>query len=173
MTTEAPFDVAFADIYQELRALAGVLLRGERRAHTLRATDLVHEVYLRIGRLRRLDGRDRARLMCLASRAMRNVLVDHAKRRGTDKRGGDRTRVPLSDITSVFEETGGSLLALDGALRRLESYDPRACKIIELRFFGGLTDEETAQLLGFSTRTVERSWRFARAWLQRELTCEG
>ncbi|MEM7200116.1 MAG: ECF-type sigma factor [Planctomycetota bacterium] len=157
------------DSYAELRLLASTMLRAERRDHTLQPTALVHEVYLRFQRDRRMAGVDRATLIAQAARAMRDVLVEHARRRRAAKRGGDPQRTELTDALLAFEERAGDLLALHEALQELQEVDPDLARLVEVRFFGGLTEPETARVLGVSPRTVRRSWRLARRWLWQRL----
>ncbi len=159
----------FPLVYDELRRLAASALRRERQAHTLQPTALVHEVFLRM-----VDGtgrwQDRTHFVAIAARAMRRVLVDHARARNAIKRGGGELRVSLDDIELAADAaTDVDLVALDAALGRLAALDERQARIVELRFFGGLTVEETAALIGASDRTVKRDWQMARAWLKREL----
>ncbi len=156
-------------VYRELRALADQLLVHERRGHTLQPTALVHEALAKLlGRadLRFDDGRH---LFATAARAMRQVLVDSARRMMTLKHGGGRPLLSLDHIGTVFETPDADLVALDGALDRLAELDPRQSRIVELKYFGGLTLEQTAEVLGLSLATVKREWQLARAWLFREL----
>ncbi len=160
-------------LYDELRALAGALMRHERPDHTLQATALVHEAYLRLASQRRLDPHDRAQVMAAAARVMRRVLVDHARARGRLKRGGRRLRLTLSDDLALAPGIDLDLLALDDALQRLAQVSVADHAVIELRFFGGLSLLEIAQVQGSSERTVRRRYAFARAWLWRELGREA
>ena len=157
-------------VYGELHALAARFM-GERAAgHTLQPTALVNEAWLRM--IEPAAGgnfENRAHFLGVAAKAMRSVLVDHARRRGAQKRGGALERVPLEDIAALFEERSSDLLALDEALTRLAAMDAQLGRIVELRFFGGLSVEETARTLGVSEPTIVRGWRVARMWLQREL----
>lgn len=157
-------------LYDELRVLAGRLMRAERPDHTLQPTALVHEAYLRLVDQRQVQWQGRAHFLGLAARMMRRVLVDHARARATAKRGGEQVRVTLDDETLASDERGLELLALDEALERLAEEDPRAGRVVELRFFGGLTVEETAGVLETSPVTVKRDWQYARAWLSRALS---
>lgn len=160
-------------VYEELRRLARRHLRGERAGHTLQSTGLVHEAFLRLSRESEVQWESRAQFFALASRLMRHVLVDHARARRADKRGGGATLLSLEDAIAAGREpaTGPVLdvLALDEALSRLERLDPRQGEVVELRFFGGLSVEETAEALEVSPATVKREWTCARAWLLREL----
>lgn len=157
-------------VYAELHRIAGCQLRRERREHTLNPTALVHELYLRLVDQRRATWQNRAQFFALAARLMRRVLVDHARSRQADKRGGSATHVSLEE---AGDQPGvaavADVLAVDEALERLAGQDPEQVRMIELRFFAGLTVEETAHVLERSPRTVKREWRLARAWLYREL----
>ncbi len=158
------FDELFAVIYEELRSLAVGYLAGERGDHTLQATALVHEAYLRLARLDGLDTRDRSHFFAIAARAMRRILVDHARRHLADKRpGSHKTEFQEHDLLPVT--TPKELLRLHDALEQLEKTHPRASEVVEQRFFGGLSESEVAQALGLSRATVTREWRFARLWL--------
>ncbi|HEV8580276.1 MAG TPA: ECF-type sigma factor [Thermoanaerobaculia bacterium] len=157
-------------VYDELRSIAAAQMQGERREHTLQPTALVHEAFLRLSEQRRRQWKERRQFFAVASRLMRQVLVDHARARRAAKRGGDVTRIEVTSLDAlpsppeVFD-----VLALDAALDRLSALQPRLAKVVELRFFGGLEVEETAALLACSPRTVKRDWALARAWLVREL----
>jgi len=155
-------------VYAELRALAGSYLRGANPAQTLQPTALVHEAYLRMVDVQ--DGwESRAHFLGVAAKAMRSVLVDHARAKGAEKRGGSRQRVPIDDLVDELEQAGADLVSLDDALQALAELDADLARLVELRFFGGLTIEETSKVLGSSTATVERSWRTARLWLRDRL----
>jgi RNA polymerase sigma factor (TIGR02999 family) len=158
-------------VYGELRRIARIRLRRERSAHTLAATDLVHEAYLKLLPVERVDWRSRAHFFAIASRAMRNVLVDHAVRRGAAKRGAGATLLAIEDAgaDAAREQPLEDLIALSEALGRLEQLDARQAQVVECRFFGGLSLEETAEALHTSAATVSRDWTFARAWLHNEL----
>jgi RNA polymerase sigma factor (TIGR02999 family) len=156
-------------VYRELRSLAASQLRGERPAHTLQPTALVNEVFLRL-----LDGREvvwqnRTHFFALAARMMRHILVDHARARLAEKRGGGASLFPLEGPFDPSPMSDLALVALDDALATLKRMDPRQCRIVELRYFAGLTLEETAESLGISVATVKRDWTMARAWLRREV----
>lgn len=159
-------------VYPELKRLARGYLRRERADHTLGVTDLVHEVYLRLA-----DGdgdwQDRAHFFRVASQAMRRILVDYARAHNAEKRGGGKANITFEDALFVAADTCGYLVDVDEALNRLSSIDPRQARVVELRFFGDLTIEEIAAVLECSSRTVKRDWRFAQAWLRRELTRKG
>jgi RNA polymerase sigma factor (TIGR02999 family) len=156
-------------LYSELRTLAERQLRRERSDHTLQATALVHEAFLRLVDTAVLDVQGRAHFFAIAARVMRNVLVDHARRRGAQKRGGDRLRVTLDEVLAGHEDRGLDVLALNESLERLAALDGRKARVVELRFFGGLTAKETAAVLQLSPKTVEADWYMARAWLRNEL----
>jgi RNA polymerase sigma factor (TIGR02999 family) len=160
----------YALVYQELRRMAESRMRRERPDHTLQATELVHEVYLRLIDVQRCQVRSRGQFFALAGRAMRHVLVDHARRRGARKRGGGLEKLPLDAALDVAAgETDAVLLALGDALDRLETLQPEMARVVEMLYFAGLTQEDAAELLGISRRTVCRRWEYARAWLHREM----
>jgi RNA polymerase sigma factor (TIGR02999 family) len=156
-------------VYDELRRLAHYHMHGERAGHTLQTTALVNEVYLRLAGIKGLQWRDRAHFFAMAGTLMRRVLVDYARRQGRDKRGGGVAVISL-DGQSITAAPSVDFEALDQALERLAGADPQQCRIVELRFFGGLSIEETAEALGISPATVKRDWTTARAWLHHELT---
>ena len=157
-------------IYDELREQARRLLRGERSAHTLQTTDLVHEAYIKLAGQRVIEWENRAHFFWLASEIMRRILVDYARRRKRNKRGGDVEIFPLnSDFQIAIDNSGVDVEGLDAALTKLATFDPQQAKIVELRFFGGRSIEETAQTIGVSTATVKRDWAVAKAWLYREM----
>lgn len=156
-------------VYDELRAVAGALLRRERADHTLAPTALVHEAYLRLVPRSAEDWNGRTHFKAVAVRAMRRLLVDHARARDTVKRGGGRAPLPLRDVHRLAHGAELDAVELHDALERMRDLDPRQTEIAEMRLLGGLSAEETAQLLGVSSRTVERDWTMARAWLRREL----
>jgi RNA polymerase sigma factor (TIGR02999 family) len=166
---EAALDELLPVVYEELRAIAHNQLRGERSDHTLRTTELVHEAYMKLVNQSDVDWQDRQHFFAVAARAMRQVLVDHARRRTADKRGGNEPDVPLERVTLPRETKVEELVALDDALERLAERDERAAKVVECRFFGGYTIAETADVLDVSRSTVKRDWRAARAWLNRAL----
>lgn len=155
-------------IYDELRTIAGRLMRGERTDHTLQATALVHEAYARLVSAD-VEWQDRSHFFAIAARQMRRILVDHAKAKGRQKRGGDLKQVTLENAAMVQAEPSTGMVEIDEALTRLAEQDPRRAQVVELHFFGGLTYEETAEALNISTATVDRDLRFAKAWLYREL----
>jgi RNA polymerase sigma-70 factor (ECF subfamily) len=156
-------------VYDELRRLAHRYMRGERPGHTLQTTALVNEVYLRLAGIRGLQWRDRAHFFAMAGTLMRRVLVDYARRQGRTKRGGGIAVTSL-DGHAVTSAPSVDIVALDEALQRLAAVDPQQSRIVELRFFGGLTIEETAAALEISPATAKRDWTTARAWLHHELT---
>jgi RNA polymerase sigma-70 factor, ECF subfamily len=156
-------------VYEELRRLARRHMAGQRRGHTLQTADLVSEAYLKLVNVKGTGWKNRVHFLAVASRAMRSVLVDYARRRGYAKRGGNPVRVSLSEADQISEQRTAEVVAVDEALSRLAVLDPRKAQIVELRYFGGLGVEETAHLLDLSSRTIKREWRWARAWLYREL----
>jgi RNA polymerase sigma factor (TIGR02999 family) len=156
-------------VYNELRQLAARLLFHEQPGHTLPPTALVHEAYLKLSGDSAPQLNNRAHLMGVAARAMRQVLVEHARRRHAMKRGGGETPVTLVEAIAPAELPGERILALDEALTRLDALNPRLRQVVECRFFAGLTEEETAEALGVTSRTVQRDWVRARAWLYQEL----
>ena len=156
-------------VYGELRKQAARQLRGERAGHTLQPTALVHEVYLRLAQPRRVPWERRAELFAAAAQAMRRILVDHARKRAAAKRAGNWTRVELPADVAIAGKNELDLLVLDDALDRLAELYPRHARIVELRFFGGLSVPEVASVLRVSTPTVKRDWALARAWLHRRL----
>jgi RNA polymerase sigma factor (TIGR02999 family) len=156
-------------VYDELRRLARSHLRHEQQQLSLQPTALVHEAYLRLADQPQTSWENRAQFFGLAARLMRNILVDHARARQAEKRGGGELQVSLSAADQVGQQPEVALLELDEALQRLAALNPQHSRIIELRFFGGLTIPETAEVLGLSHATVERHWQFARAWLRYEL----
>ena len=162
-------DELLRQIYGELKRLAVAQFRNERPGHTLQATALVHEAYLRLTNYQQIDWKDRVHFFAMAAKVMRRVLVDHARQRNAGKRGGPAARLTLDEDIQVTNEQCDLISGLDDALQRLAQTDPRKAKIVELRFFAGLTEEEIAKVLGISSRTVKRDWVVARAWLYGEL----
>ncbi len=156
-------------VYDELHRLARIYMARERPDHTLQATALVNEAYLKLVDTSRVRWRNRAHFFAMAARLMRQVLVDHARSRRNQKRGGDWLRVTLDESLNLGRDFNSDLLALDEALGTLARLDPRKSQVVELRFFGGLALDETAEALGISEDTVGRDWDSARAWLLREL----
>lgn len=163
-------DRLFPLVYDTLREMARRELRRERPDHTLSATALIHEVYLKLVQLDRIDWKGRAHFFGICAPAMRQVLISHARNRNAAKRGAGATKLPLADALTVAEERPDELVALDEALTRLEALSPRQARVVEARFFAGMNVEETAAALGISPATVKREWTAARAWLNRELT---
>ncbi|MBX3395734.1 MAG: sigma-70 family RNA polymerase sigma factor [Phycisphaerae bacterium] len=156
-------------VYQELRALAGKYLRGQRRDHTLQPTALVHEAYLKLIDQTQAKWNDRAHFFAVAATAMRQILVNHAVARAALKRGGGRAKIALDENVAAGDQPEFDPIALDEALKKLAEFDERKSKVVELRFFSGLTVDEVAEVLNISRSTVEGDWRMARAWLSREL----
>jgi RNA polymerase sigma factor (TIGR02999 family) len=156
-------------VHQELRRLARRYMFGERLGHTLQATALVNEAYLRLVNSRQVNWQNRAHFFAISAQLMRRILVDYARARGYQKRGGGVPKVTLDEALMGSQEKGHDLVALDDALKTLADVDPRKCKVIELHFFGGLSVEETAEVLKVSPDTVMRDWRLAKAWLTREM----
>ncbi len=156
-------------VYEELRQRAAAFMRHERSDHTLQATELVHEAYRRL-----VDNpgniNNKAHFFAIAARAMRRILVDHARARKAAKRGAGGHKVPVDDVTLVTPEQSVEVLALNEALDQLAEVDEQQSRIVELRYFGGLSEEETAQVLGISSKTVQRDWKIAKAWLYGHLT---
>jgi len=162
-------DELFPIVYTEVRKLARSYLRRERPDHTLQPTALVNEAYMRLVDQRHVDWQNRAHFFGIAAQVMRRVLVDHARMRQADKRGSGDRPVVLDEALALVAERTPDVVALDDALRALAELDPRQAQIVELRFFGGLSIEEAAEVIGLSPATVKREWSAARAWLRREL----
>jgi len=168
----AAWDALFPLVYERLRLIAHRQLRSERTGHTLATSDLVHEAYFSLVGIEAMSWTDRAHFLAIAARAMRRVLIDHARARGTEKRGGWRDQAALDVDALPADVPDERLLFLDDALRRLETRNERYGRIVECRFFAGMTIEETAKALDISPATVKRDWLVARAWLHRELSDE-
>ncbi|MFN2513502.1 MAG: sigma-70 family RNA polymerase sigma factor [Pyrinomonadaceae bacterium] len=166
---KAALDELIPLVYGELRKLAASYLRRKPGAHTLQATALVHEAYVRLTDQKGASMQHRAQFFGLPAKVMRDILVDHARKRLATKRGGQQLRVSLSQAERFGLKPEVDLLALDDALKELAATNPQHSRVIELRFFGGLTIEETAEVMNLSHATTERYWSFARAWLRREL----
>ncbi len=162
-------DLLLPLVYEELRALAGSFFRGQRADHTLQPTALVHEAFIRLIDQTKAHFNDRAHFFAVAATAMRQILTDHARRSGAQKRGGQWQKVGLSDVAPPAGESEVDVAALDEALATLARIDERQSRVVELRFFGGLTMEEIARVIGVSKATVELDWRAARAWLGTQL----
>jgi RNA polymerase sigma-70 factor, ECF subfamily len=156
-------------VHAELRQMARRHMRGERPGHSLQVTGLINECYLRLADAQRMQWQDRTHFLAWASRLMRQILVDFARERQAAKRGSGVQHVPLNDMHAV-PEVGRDLVALDDALRALARLDPRKGQVVELRFFGGLSTDEVAEVMGVSTKTVLRDWQLAKMWLFRELS---
>ncbi|WP_456425526.1 sigma-70 family RNA polymerase sigma factor [Rhodocaloribacter sp.] len=165
----AVVDALMPRVYEELRRLAHRQLRGERAGHTLQTTALVHEAYLKLVDQRQVAWQNRAHFFAIAALAMRRILINYAKRRMADKRGGGQVVATFEEEMAPRETRAAELLALDEALVRLEALNERQSRVVTYRFFGGLTQEEIAEVIGVSVVTVRRDWRLARAWLSREL----
>jgi RNA polymerase sigma factor (TIGR02999 family) len=166
-------DQLFPLVYDELRRLAQNYLGKERVDHTLRATELVNEAYLKLVDQTRVEWKNRAHFFAVAARCMRRILIDHARRRARLKRGGGLKPLSIDEALTVASAPANTdLIALDEALTKLESEQPEKARVVELRFFSGLTTEEAAEVLGVTPRTVWRHWQFAQAYLYRELTGE-
>jgi RNA polymerase sigma factor (TIGR02999 family) len=166
---QAALDELFPIVYDELRRLARNYLRLERTGHTLQPTALVHEAYLRLIDQRSVSWQNRAQFFGLAAQMMRRILVNHAVARHAAKRGGHAQRVPLDEAIDVLEARQVDVVALDAALKALEALDARQNQIVELRFFGGLTVDETADVVGISPASIKREWAAAKLWLLREI----
>jgi len=169
---KSAFDQLVPLVYEELRALAERYMRQERPNHTLQTTALVNEAYLRLIDVNRVQWQSRGHFLAVAAQTMRRVLVDFARRRDRLKRGGDVMLVTLDEARGVGQKEGAEFVALDDALTALAAFDPRMSEIVELRFFGGLTVEETADVMHVSPETVMRDWKTAKAWLLRTLRGE-
>jgi len=157
-------------LYDELRRIARRYMRNERAGNTLQTTALVNEVYLRLVNVKNVDWQQRAQFFAIAAQMMRRILVDAARARGSRKRGGGAVKVNVDEALVVSPERDSSLVALDEALEAFSKLAPRQAKVVELRYFGGLSEEETAEVLKISARTVRRDWDFAKSWLMRELS---
>ena len=166
---EAALEKLMPLVYGELKRLAHHYLKGERAGHVLQTTDLVNEAYLRLIDARRVQWQNRAHFFAMAASLMRRVLVDAARKRNFQKRGGGAMQVSLNEALPLGNQRGADLVALDDALQMLAEFDPRKCRVVELRFFGGLSVKETAEVLRVSQDTVMRDWSLARAWLLNEL----
>ena len=166
---QAALDRLAERVYPELRRMARRYMKNERQANTLQSTALVHEVYLRLVDVRRVEWRERAQFYAMAAQMMRRILVDAARARASKKRGGSAAKVNIDDTAVLSPAPERSILALDEALTVLSRLAPRQARVVELRYFGGLTEEEIVVALDISPRTVRRDWDFAKAWLSREL----
>ncbi len=167
---KAALDRVIPMVYQELRRLAHRQMRRERAGDTLQTTALINEAYLRLVDYERVRPRDRAHFFAIAAQAMRRILIERARSRRSAKRGSGAQKVFLDEAANVSNERAADLVALDDALTSLAAIDPRKAQIVELKYFGGMTIEEAAEVLGVSTPTVERDWRTAKIWLHREIS---
>ena len=167
---EAALDRLMPLVYEELRRMAARYMRGEREGHTLQASALVNEAYMRLADHRNMQWQGRAHFFGVAAQAMRRVLVDHARTRDSGKRGGGQQKVVLDEAALAAVEPEADLVALDEALRELARFSERKARVVELRYFGGLSVEEAAEVLGVAPVTVMRDWRVAKMWLLRELS---
>jgi len=165
----AALDRVMPLIYQELRRMAHRQMRRERAGNTMQTTGLINEAYLRLIDYERVQPRDRSHFFAIAAQAMRRILIERARSRNSAKRGSGGQKVSLEEVADLIDERAASLVALDEALTTLATIDPRKAQIVELKYFGGMTIEETAQALDVSTPTVERDWQMARIWLHREI----
>lgn len=156
-------------VYEELRQQATRYLRKERAGHSLQATALINEAFLRLIDVKNVQWQSRAHFFAIAANLMRRILVDHARRRDAEKRGGPQMRLTLDETVAIAKQPDVDLLAIDQALDRLAAIDEQQARVVELRFFSGLSVEETAAALGVSPKTVKRDWSVARAWLRREI----
>ena len=166
---EGAMERLFPLVYDQLRGIAHNALRHESTGHTLGTTDLVHEAYLKLVDQTRVQWADRRHFFAVASQAMRRILVDYARRHAAAKRGGNARPVMLDDSAMTVDDRADTLLALDDALGRLERLEPRLARVVECRFFAGLTEDETAEVLGVNARTVRRDWVKVKGWLYQEL----
>ncbi len=170
---ESPIPLSLSSVmpavYDELRRLARRYMARERAGQTLQATALVNEAYLRLMKEKAQAWKNRAHFCAIAANAMREILVERARARSASKRGGSRVRVSLNNAIAAGEDASFDMLAMNEALERLAGFDPQLARLVELRFFGGLTVEESAEVLGVSSATIKRSWSMAKAWLKREL----
>jgi RNA polymerase sigma factor (TIGR02999 family) len=169
---EAALDRLIPLVYPELRKLARRYMARQSPDHTLQTSALINEAYLRLVDQQAVEWRDRAHFFAAAAQMMRHILIDHARSHGYAKRGAGSQHIPLEDVSVASQERAAQLVALDEALTRLQELDGRKSKIVELRFFGGLTVEETAEVMNLSPITIKRQWRSARAWLQSEIDTE-
>ncbi len=167
------FERILALVYPELRKIAQRCLNNERSGHTLQATALVNEAYLRLIDIRKMQWQDRAHFFAVGARLMRRILVDYARSKGYAKRGGDAHRVDFNEALIVSEQADPAIVRLDDALTQLATFDARKAQIVEMRYFAGLNADEIAAVLGVSVQTVNRDWSLAKSWLAREMNSEG
>ncbi len=156
-------------VYDELKRRARILMSNERRNHTLQPTELVHEAFMRLNDSSALDWKDRKHFYGIVSRLMRQVLVDHARSRSAARRGSNSIHFSTDDFQIPITERAASIVALDDALEKLEAFDERQARIVEMRFFGGFSNKEISEVIGVSLRTINREWQYAKLWLFREL----
>ncbi len=156
-------------IYKELKVLSSNCLNREYKRSSIQTTELVHEAYLKLVDIKSINWESRTHFFCIAAKTMRQILVDLARNRKAQKRGGGKTDLSLDEALSISGETNDNILVLDEALKKLEAIENRSCRIVELRYFAGLTIKETADVLNISVTTVKRDWNFAKAWLYREI----
>ncbi len=166
---QAALDRLMPLVYEELRRLARHYMRNERAGHTLQTTALVNEAYLRLADYKQIQWRERAHFFAIAAQIMRRILVEHARAHNRAKRDGGAIKVPLDEVAVLSQQRGRELIALDDALTNLAASHPRKCRVVEMRYFAGLNNEEIAEVLGVKPNTVIRDWTFAKAWLHREL----
>ncbi len=166
---KASLDKILPIVYDELHLISSKYLRDEYRHHTLQTTDLVHEVYLKLIGNQKISWESRAHFFGIAARTMREILVDYARKRNSQKRGGGMSALPLDDALYVSEKFDRQILSLDEALKKLQTVEDRLSKLVELRYFSGLTIEEASQVLNISPATAKRDWSYAKAWLYREI----
>jgi RNA polymerase sigma factor (TIGR02999 family) len=157
-------------VYEELRKMARRYMRRQPSGHTFQTTELIHEAYLKLARAEEQNWQNRAHFFGIASQAMRHILVDYARSKQSQKRGGLQQKITLDETAMVSSKRSDEIIALDDALQQLNQFDERKSRVVELKYFGGLTNEEIAEVLKMSPETVKRDWRFARTWLLRELT---
>jgi RNA polymerase sigma factor (TIGR02999 family) len=162
-------DELLPHVYSELKKISSKYLRDEYRNNTLQTTELVHEAYIKLVGDQNIAWQNRAHFFGIAANSMRNILVDHARKRKSLKRGEGKENLSLDDVFNLTDKSDEQLLALDDAMKKLEQVEERSCKIIELRYFSGLTIEEAAEVLNISPATAKRDWNFAKAWLYREI----
>jgi RNA polymerase sigma factor (TIGR02999 family) len=166
-------DRVFPLVYDELQRIARGQLKREDEGHTLSTTALVHEAYMRLVDITRVEWRDRVHFLSMAARAMRRILIDHARRHGARRRGGGMRPVTFDDAMEVVEHRPDALIALDDAMEQLAAISPRLVRVVECRYFGGMTEEETAEAIEVTSRTVRRDWIKARGWLRQTLESPG
>jgi len=163
-------DELLPHVYNELKKISSKYLRDEYRNHTMQTTELVHEAYLKLIGNQNISWQNRAHFFGIAAQSMRQILVDHARKRKSFKRGEGKGNISLDDVFEISEKNDEQIIALDEALKKLESVEERSSKLVELRYFSGLTIEETAEVLNISPATAKRDWNFAKAWLYREIS---